>query len=556
MRSVVALIVAALATTAVAQLRVTEIMYDPASDDGRWEWIEVYNPGPGEVNLDGWVVDRVGDVAQNPGLVPQVRSSVLVANIPVTNATRIPAGGVAILYDGAGLGFSPSRFRAAWPLVPAGVPLIGVEGWVSNALGNAPSPPTVAPSLPGATIGFWANEGTYLQDVQNLGSSTDPNRRVVGVSQARFHFSYDDLPPWPAATGAASIHLTGANPSAGESWTVSSNGAGNATLSTATFTGAAANAIDGGSPGQVPWSTSSRSGLILTEVMYDPASITGSNEWEWVEVYNAGPAAVDFALTPHWLDDDDGAAQLTPNVASGVIPAGGVAMLFNPAAASETLLRGAWDRPGEVGNWIPVSPWPGLANSGDVIGLWADQPSYAADLSVGNSVAAAVTGLVYDDVSPWPSNNGIDSIYLRNLSGNPLASSTWGRASGNPIDPNARRSRLVVAPGGTPDNAGGDVGSPGFYTPSSGTPLAGDYNGDGLVNAADYTVWRDGGPLANETASPGVNDIADYAAWVSAYGSGAAANAVPEPASAVGVGLAWILVGKNRGRRSKNHGAK
>jgi hypothetical protein len=56
------------------------------------------------------------------------------------------------------------------------------------------------------------------------------------------------------------------------------------------------------------------------------------------------------------LDDDDGAAQLIPNLAAGVIPAGGVAMLFNPAATSATLLQGAWDRAGEQGNCIPVSP--------------------------------------------------------------------------------------------------------------------------------------------------------------------------------------------------------
>ncbi|MGL4511905.1 MAG: lamin tail domain-containing protein [Lacipirellulaceae bacterium] len=552
MRSVALLLVVALAAPADGQLRVTEVMYNPASDDGRWEWIEVYNAGTSEVNLDGWVVDRVGDVAQSPGLAPQVRSTVLVSNIPVSNATRVPAGSVAILYDGAGLGFSPTRFRAAWPLVPAGVPLIGVDGWVSNALTNAPAPPTVAPSLPGTTLGFWPNEGTYLTDVANLGSVGMPDRRVVGVSQTRLSFSYDDAPPWPAATGAASIHLSGAAVSNGASWTVSSNGANSATLSVPTFTGTAANATDIGSPGQVPGGTPSRSGLMLTEVMYDPASITGSTEWEWVEVYNAGPTAIDFAMTPHWLDDDDGPAQLGPNVTSGVVPAGGVAMLFNPAATSATLLGGAWDRPGEPEAWIPVSPWPALANSGDVIGLWSNQAAYAADLAAGASLAGAVTGLVYDDTSPWPSNSGMDSIFLRSLGGSPLASSSWGRASAAPIDPNARRSRPVVAPGGTIDNAGGDVGSPGFYTPAPGGPLVGDYNGDGAVNAADYTLWRDGGPLMNETASPGGIDAADYQAWAANYGAGGAAVTVPEPAGLLATVAALVGAGKFRPRRAKS----
>jgi pectate lyase len=75
--------------------------------------------------------------------------------------------------------------------------------------------------------------------------------------------------------------------------------------------------------------------------------------------------------------------------------------------------------------------------------------------------------------------------------------------------------------------------------------LAGDYNDDGTVDAADYTVWRDrlasGMPLVNETASLGVVDAADYDAWKANFGatggSGSAGqtnSAVPEPAS-------WIL---------------
>ncbi len=84
-----------------------------------------------------------------------------------------------------------------------------------------------------------------------------------------------------------------------------------------------------------------------------------------------------------------------------------------------------------------------------------------------------------------------------------------------------------------------------FSRPFEVEPLSGDYNGDGAVNAADYTVWRDGGPLQNETVSPGVVDAEDYAAWADNYGatSTAISIAVPEPnalalfalAAAVGV---------------------
>lgn len=87
--------------------------------------------------------------------------------------------------------------------------------------------------------------------------------------------------------------------------------------------------------------------------------------------------------------------------------------------------------------------------------------------------------------------------------------------------------------------------------------LAGDYNDDGVVDAADYTVWRDalgGGTLANETASPGVVDEADFLAWkvnFGASGGGGAATAatVPEPATLwLSVVAAGLLAGKRKRR--------
>jgi hypothetical protein len=77
--------------------------------------------------------------------------------------------------------------------------------------------------------------------------------------------------------------------------------------------------------------------------------------------------------------------------------------------------------------------------------------------------------------------------------------------------------------------------------------LAGDYNNDGIVNAADYTVWRNnlGGSALpfNETASIGTVDEADYQAWKDDFGATADAGAassssVPEPTT-----LVLLLVG-------------
>jgi len=69
--------------------------------------------------------------------------------------------------------------------------------------------------------------------------------------------------------------------------------------------------------------------------------------------------------------------------------------------------------------------------------------------------------------------------------------------------------------------------------------VQGDYNGNGVVDMADYVLWRNGGPLLNESASPGVTDSADYDFWrsrfgaVSGSGSGLGGSAVPEPTAIV-----------------------
>jgi hypothetical protein len=66
--------------------------------------------------------------------------------------------------------------------------------------------------------------------------------------------------------------------------------------------------------------------------------------------------------------------------------------------------------------------------------------------------------------------------------------------------------------------------------------IPGDYNNNGIVDAADYVLWRNDGPLANEIDTPGTVNNVDFTAWRSRFGNsgsaaGATANtAVPEPA--------------------------
>jgi hypothetical protein len=85
-----------------------------------------------------------------------------------------------------------------------------------------------------------------------------------------------------------------------------------------------------------------------------------------------------------------------------------------------------------------------------------------------------------------------------------------------------------------------------------GAALAGDFNGDGIVDAADYTVWRDtqgatGAGLAADANGDNVVNAADYAIWRSNFGqtqaSLAAAGAVPEPASLMLAGVLAVALG-------------
>ncbi|MEQ8846478.1 hypothetical protein [Botrimarina sp.] len=91
------------------------------------------------------------------------------------------------------------------------------------------------------------------------------------------------------------------------------------------------------------------------------------------------------------------------------------------------------------------------------------------------------------------------------------------------VEYNATQARLVLA----------DIGG-----------LLGDYNLDGVVDAADYTVWRDSlgndANLAADGNQDGMVNQADYDVWVSNYGASLGvgeAVAVPEPA------MIWLVIG-------------
>jgi hypothetical protein len=106
-----------------------------------------------------------------------------------------------------------------------------------------------------------------------------------------------------------------------------------------------------------------------------------------------------------------------------------------------------------------------------------------------------------------------------------------------------------------------DVNSPRDYAGqggslNSGPPaVPGDYNGNGVVDMADYVLWRNGGPLQNEVSSSGTVDQLDYAAWRARFGNTSGSGSglrggtsVPEPV-AINLIIAFVWVGSRRGKR-------
>ncbi|MEN1677975.1 MAG: hypothetical protein AAGJ46_00170 [Planctomycetota bacterium] len=91
--------------------------------------------------------------------------------------------------------------------------------------------------------------------------------------------------------------------------------------------------------------------------------------------------------------------------------------------------------------------------------------------------------------------------------------------------------------------------------PAFSGDLAGDFNDDGIVDAADFTVWRDN--LDGTTALPNDNNLgtpvglAHYELWRATFGSIAigSAAATPEPASAALLAMAGLMTLRRPGRR-------
>jgi hypothetical protein len=145
--------------------------------------------------------------------------------------------------------------------------------------------------------------------------------------------------------------------------------------------------------------------------------------------------------------------------------------------------------------------------------------------------------------TPTMSTSTLEFDLTQDTNGNPTwFPSTWTTADGGWAD---MRLNTNVIGGATNagiiiiDNIRVEAGIPGT--------ILGDFNGDGTVDIADYTVWADNFngsdsvfPAGSSNAD-GTVDLADYTTWADNFGNTAPVS-VPEPATMTLLGLGAVAL--------------
>jgi hypothetical protein len=228
------------------QVAFTELMASPGGNDALWEWLEIRNTSGSALDLNGWVFDD--DDGPNV-LIDEARPF----NISSSNGTTIvPPGGVAVLYPGDALSFTPQRLLDAWQ---SGITLIAVDSF-GNGLAND-----------GDAIGLWSTYDDYLLDA--LPGTVSPRR---SFAHAKASIDYAAANNFPTIASGRSIAWNGqGSASDGANWVSSEAGELEAFVSTETQIASTQinSSLDLGNPGTVPAGPAAL-GLQITDTTHIP----------------------------------------------------------------------------------------------------------------------------------------------------------------------------------------------------------------------------------------------------------------------------------------------
>lgn len=434
---------------------INEIMQNPnAVSDTDGEWFEVYNAGTESVDLNGWtirddgsdlhviagsvvvapggyaVLGRNGNSGTNGGYTADyVYSGFTLANTADEVVLLDGVGAVVDRVDYTGTSPWPNPTGASmalsspaadnnvgsnWALADVrggsytGGGDLGTPGAANGGGGGDTTPPTVAVLTPNGAES-WA---VGSQQAVTWSASDD-----VGVTSIDLQYSTGGSGgPWTTIA-------TGESNDGSYDWTVPNDPSSNAWVRVIAYD-AATNSADDVSNAAfsivVPAPL-----IVINELMVDPNAVSDTNG-EWVELHNAGGAAVDIN---GWTIRDDGSD-------SHVIANGGPLTI----AAGGYLVLGRNGKSNQNGRYSEDYVYSGftLANTADEVILL-------------DGVGAEVDRVEYTGVSPWPSPTGATMELISAVSDNNVGSS-WG---------------VAVLRGGS-FTGNGDLGTPGAANSISG----------------------------------------------------------------------------------------
>lgn len=173
-----------------------------------------------------------------------------------------------------------------------------------------------------------------------------------------------------------------------------------------------------------------------------------------------------------------------------------------------------------------------------------------------------LVGYEIEYIARWGNSTGqrVEDWHVSNLTDNPNSGSTGVngnegpldlRQSGDPHPSNTDRSTPPSQPPVIESSKNVPYGTRLLTNVGGPNYITGDFNNDGVVDAADYTVWRDtDGQTGTDDTQPAadanhdfVADAADYGIWQARYGSPdgeypSAGSSVPEPSALALLALA------------------